>query len=92
MTVPTIAIAPNITEYFQEVTSDAIRVQKVEATDAATSYLVSLLCSFTHPDEAAVAAAFAARSIDPPTRLGTVTASGGVTLEGAPLVDVGWRH
>ena len=46
----------------------------------------------THPDEAAVAAEFAARSIDPPTRLGTVTASGGVTLEGAPLVDVGWRH
>jgi hypothetical protein len=53
MTAPTIAIAPNITEYFQEVISDAIRVQKVEATDAATTYLVSLLCSFTHPDEAA---------------------------------------
>jgi hypothetical protein len=52
MTVPTIAIAPDVTQYFQEVISDAIRVQKVEATDAATSYLVSLLCSFTHPDEA----------------------------------------
>ena len=52
MTVPsTIAIAPNITAYFQEVISDAIRVQQVEATEAATSYLVSLLCSFTHPDE-----------------------------------------
>ena len=51
MTVPTIAIAPNITLYFQEVISDAIRARQVEATDAATSYLVSLLCSFTHPDE-----------------------------------------
>jgi hypothetical protein len=49
----TIAIAPNITQYFQEVISDAIRVRQVEATAAAASYLVSLLCSFTHPDEAA---------------------------------------
>jgi hypothetical protein len=50
---PTIAISPNITEYFQEVISDAIRVRRVEATDAAATYLVSLLCSFTHPDEEA---------------------------------------
>ena len=40
VTVPTIAIAPNITQYFQEVISDAIRARKVEATDAAASYLV----------------------------------------------------
>jgi len=53
VTVPsTIAIAPNITQYFQEVISDAIRARKVEATDAAESYLVSLLCSFTHPTDA----------------------------------------
>jgi hypothetical protein len=52
-TVLHIAIAPNVAEYFQEVISDAIRVQKVDATAAAASYLVSLLCSFTHPDEAA---------------------------------------
>lgn len=52
MTEPsTIAIAPNITLYFQEVISDAIRARQVEATDAAATYLVSLLCSFTHPDE-----------------------------------------
>ncbi len=51
MTVPTIAISPNITQYFQEVISDAIRARKVEATDAAATYLVSLLCSFTHPDD-----------------------------------------
>jgi hypothetical protein len=49
----TIAIAPNITQYFQEVISDAIRARQVEATHAAASYLVSLLCSFTHPDEGA---------------------------------------
>src|ERR1700760_2366830 len=54
VTVPsTITIAPNITLYFQEVISDAIRVRQVEATDAAATYLVSLLCSFTHPDEEA---------------------------------------
>jgi hypothetical protein len=53
VTNPTIAIAPNITDYFQEVISDAIRARQVEATDAAASYLVSLLCSFTHPDEQA---------------------------------------
>ena len=54
MTTPsTIAIAPDITQYFQEVISDAIRVRKVEATDAAATYLVSLLCSFTHPDDEA---------------------------------------
>jgi hypothetical protein len=54
VTVPsTIAIAPNVTQYFQEVISDAIRARQVEATGAAESYLVSLLCSFTHPDEAA---------------------------------------
>ena len=40
----TIAIAPNITQYFQEVISDAIRARQVEATDAAATYLVSLLC------------------------------------------------
>jgi hypothetical protein len=54
VTVPsTIAIAPNVTQYFQEVISGAIRARQVEATGAAESYLVSLLCSFTHPDEAA---------------------------------------
>jgi hypothetical protein len=47
----TIAIAPNITTYFQEVISDAIRARHVEATDAAASYLVSLLSGYAHPDE-----------------------------------------
>lgn len=52
----TIAIAPNMSQYFQDVITDAIRVHHVEATDAATTYLVSLLCSFTHPEEDAGAA------------------------------------
>ncbi len=50
---PTIAIAPNITEYFQEVISDAIRVRQVEATEAAASYLVGILCEYAHPTEEA---------------------------------------
>lgn len=54
MTEPsTIAIAPNITEFFQEVISDAIRVHRVDATEAAATYLVSLLCDYAHPDEEA---------------------------------------
>jgi hypothetical protein len=52
VTLPSsIAIAPNINEYFQEVLSDAIRARQVEATDAAATYLVSLLCEYAHPDE-----------------------------------------
>jgi hypothetical protein len=53
VTQPSIAIAPNITVFFQEVISDAIRIRHVEATDAAASYLVALLCGYAHPDEAA---------------------------------------
>src|SRR5262245_48443812 len=53
MREPSIAIAPDISEYFQEVIADAIRVRHVDATDAATSYLVSLLCEYAHPDEEA---------------------------------------
>lgn len=53
MTQSSIAIAPNVSEFFQEVLTDAIRVRQVEATDEAASYLVSLLCEYAHPDEAA---------------------------------------
>jgi hypothetical protein len=42
-----------MTDFFQEVLTDAIRVRQVEATDEAASYLVSLLCDYAHPDEAA---------------------------------------
>lgn len=49
--LPTIAIAPNITQYFEEVISDAIRARKVDATRGAATYLVGLLCEYAHPDE-----------------------------------------
>jgi hypothetical protein len=48
---PSIAIAPSISEYFQEVVTDAIRTRRVEATQAASHYIVGLLVSFAHPDE-----------------------------------------
>jgi len=48
---PSIAITPNVSHYFQEVLSEAIRVRRVEATDAASSYLVGLLCEYAHPNE-----------------------------------------
>lgn len=50
---PTISIAPSMSEYFQEVISHAMRVRHVDATHAASTYLVSLLCAFAHPDEEA---------------------------------------
>jgi hypothetical protein len=53
VTQSSIAIAPNVSEFFQEVLTDAIRVRQVETTDEAASYLVSLLCEYAHPDEAA---------------------------------------
>jgi hypothetical protein len=53
MREPSIAISPNISQYFQEVISDAIRIRQIDATEAAASYLVSLLCDYAHPDEEA---------------------------------------
>jgi hypothetical protein len=53
VTQTTIAIAPNITAYFEQVISDAIRTHHVDATDAAARYLVDLLCEYAHPDEEA---------------------------------------
>lgn len=47
----TIAIAPSMSAYFQEVIEDAMRVRHIDATRAASTYLVSLLCDFAHPDE-----------------------------------------
>jgi hypothetical protein len=47
----TIAITPNISSYFHEVVSEAMRSRGVEATGATSHYLVGLLCDFAHPDE-----------------------------------------
>jgi hypothetical protein len=46
-----ITVSPSMTHYFQEVVDEALRVRNVEATEAASSYLVGLLCAFAHPDE-----------------------------------------
>lgn len=51
MTTPSIAIAPSINDYFEEVVTDALRSRRVEATQAASHYLVDLLVSYAHPDE-----------------------------------------
>ncbi len=40
----------SVTEFFLEVVGDAIKARKVEATDGATSYLVSLLSDYAKPD------------------------------------------
>ena len=51
MSQPAIAIAPNVSTDFRKCSPDAIRVRRVEATDAASSYLVGLLCDYAHPSE-----------------------------------------
>ena len=48
-----IAIAPSMNEYFRGVVTEAVLAKHVEATEAAVSYLVALLCEFAHPDEEA---------------------------------------
>lgn len=49
----TIALSPSMPLYFQEVVVEALRSRNVQATEAACSYLVELLCEFAHPDEQA---------------------------------------
>lgn len=54
MTRPlTISIAPSMSRYFEEVIADAMRVRHIEATEAASRYLVGILCDYAHPDEEA---------------------------------------
>jgi hypothetical protein len=40
----------NVTDFFHEVVEDAIKARRVEATDGATTYLVSLLSDYAKPD------------------------------------------
>ena len=51
MTQPSLAISLDISQFFQEVVDDALRVRHVEATDAAKTYLVGLLSEYAHPSE-----------------------------------------
>jgi len=46
-----ISLSPSMSGYFQEVVSEALRSRNLEATDAASSYLVDLLCDYAHPNE-----------------------------------------
>jgi hypothetical protein len=45
-----IVASGSVSEYFVEVVGDAIRARKVDATDGAQSYLVSLLADYAKPD------------------------------------------
>jgi hypothetical protein len=46
----TIVSAQSVSHFFHEVVEDAMRLQRVEATDGATRYLVALLADYAHPD------------------------------------------
>ncbi|MEZ4223616.1 MAG: hypothetical protein R3B13_21890 [Polyangiaceae bacterium] len=46
---PKIELAGNISEFFSGVVSDAMRARRVEATDAAESYVVALLADYARP-------------------------------------------
>src|SRR5438094_10576614 len=49
---PVLAIAPDVSAYFQEQLDGAIKARRVDATEAASSYLVALLAGFAAPTEA----------------------------------------
>jgi hypothetical protein len=49
----TIVAAQSVSGFFGEVVEDAIKARRVEATDGATRYLVSLLADYAHPDKPA---------------------------------------
>jgi hypothetical protein len=42
--------ARSVSHFFHEVVEDALRAQRVEATEGATRYLVALLADYAHPD------------------------------------------
>ena len=46
-----IVASGSISEYFVEIVGDAIRARRVDATDGAQSYLVSLLADYAKPDQ-----------------------------------------
>jgi hypothetical protein len=46
----TIVAARSVSTFFCEVVEDAIKARRVDATDGATHYLVSLLADYAHPD------------------------------------------
>jgi len=49
----TIVAAGSVSEFFLEIVGDAIKARKLETTDGAQTYLVSLLAEYAKPDERA---------------------------------------
>jgi hypothetical protein len=49
----TIVAAQSVSHFFYEAVEEAMRLQRVDATDGATRYLVGLLGDFVHPDHRA---------------------------------------
>ncbi len=45
-----IVAAGSVTDFFHDVVGDVIKARRVDATDGATTYLVSLLADFARPD------------------------------------------
>ena len=45
-----IVAAGSVSDFFEDVVADAMRARKVDATPAATSYIVALLADFARPD------------------------------------------
>lgn len=50
MTKQSISVSP-MSEYFRDVVQGAIQARQIQATDAALTYLVRLLCDYAHPDQ-----------------------------------------
>lgn len=48
---PSIAISPSIAEYFGSVVDDALRSRNVQASPAASQYVVGVLCDFARPGD-----------------------------------------
>lgn len=55
MSDSSIALAPDISEYFGEAVRETLRARRVDATLHAREYLTSLLCSYARPGEASPA-------------------------------------
>lgn len=47
---PSIAISPSVAEYFGSVVDDALRARNVQASPAASQYVVGVLCDFATPN------------------------------------------
>lgn len=48
---PSIAISPSIADYFGSVVDDALRARHVQASPAASQYVVGVLCDFARPSD-----------------------------------------